>query len=79
MSRTVSARITKELHEELRERCNNVGCSINDFIEASVEFVLTGHSEFDFGDEDQESEVTINEKTEKFQLQKPQVTIHLDG
>lgn len=52
MSRTVSARIPKELHEELRERCNKVGCSINDFLEASIEFALNGHSEFDFGDDE---------------------------
>ncbi|HXV38902.1 MAG TPA: YlcI/YnfO family protein [Nitrosopumilaceae archaeon] len=48
MSRTVSSRIPKELHEELRERCNIIGCSINDFIEASIEFALTGHSEFGY-------------------------------
>ena len=52
MTRTVSARIPKELHEELRERCNKVGCSINDFLEASIEFILYGQSEFDFGDEE---------------------------
>ncbi|GEM_PF-2476883 len=52
MSRTVSARIPKELHEELRERCNSVGCSINDFLEASIEFALYGNSGFDFGDEE---------------------------
>jgi hypothetical protein len=56
MSRTVSARIPKELHEQLRERCNNVGCSINDFIEAAIEFALYGSVEFDFGDEEDDSE-----------------------
>ena len=71
MSRTVSARIPKELHEELRERCNKVGCSINDFLEASIEFILCGHSEFDFGDEeDQEFEVTANEKSKEIPIAK---------
>ena len=56
MSRTVSARIPKELHEELRERCNRVGCSINDYLQASIELGLTGHTEFDFGDEEEEDE-----------------------
>jgi len=56
MSRTVSARIPKELHEELRERCNKVGCSINDYLKASIEFGLTGHTEFDFGDEEEDEE-----------------------
>ena len=51
MSRTVSARITNDLHEEIRERCNKVGCSINDFLQASLEFALNDYSEFDFGNE----------------------------
>ena len=51
MSRTVSARITTELHEELRDRCNLVGESINDFVKAAIEFALYNSTEFDFGDE----------------------------
>ncbi len=45
MSRTVSARIPNELHEEIRERCNKVGCTINDFLEASLEYALNDYSE----------------------------------
>lgn len=51
MSRTVSARIPSELHEELRERCNLIGESINDFVKASIDFALHDYCEFDFGDE----------------------------
>lgn len=51
MSRTVSARIPTDLHKELRERCNLIGESINDFIKASIEVGLHNSSEFDFGDE----------------------------
>ena len=51
MSRTVSARIPTELHEELRERCNLIGESINDFVKASIEMCLYNSCEFDFGDE----------------------------
>jgi len=51
MSKTVSARIPAQLHEELRERCNLVGESISDFVKASIEFILHGTCEFDFGDE----------------------------
>lgn len=51
MSRTVSARIPTELHEELRERCNLVGESINDFVKAAIELGLYGTCDFDFGDE----------------------------
>ena len=49
MSRTVSARIPKDLHEELRERCNQIGESINDFVKASIEFTLWESTDFDFG------------------------------
>ena len=51
MSRTVSARIPAELHEELRERCNLLGESINDFVKAAIEFAMNGSVEFDFGNE----------------------------
>lgn len=50
MSRTVSARIPTQLHEELRERCNLLGESINDFVKAAIEFGLHGETNFDFGD-----------------------------
>ncbi len=58
MSRTVSARIPTELHEDLRERCNQVGESINDFIEAAIEFALYGSVDFDFGDEEESDSKT---------------------
>ena len=63
MSRTVSARIPTQLHEELRERCNNIGESINDFVKASIEFALHNSTEFDFGDsdEDESPKITIVE------------------
>jgi predicted DNA-binding protein len=51
LSRTVSARIPTELHEELRERCNLIGESINDFVKASIELMLRGSVDFDFGNE----------------------------
>ncbi len=51
MSRTVSSRIPTSLHDELRERCNLIGESINDFIKASIEMCLHNSCEFDFGEE----------------------------
>ena len=51
MSRTVSARIPTDLHEELRERCNLIGESINDFVKSSIEMCLYNSCSFDFGDE----------------------------
>ncbi len=51
MSRTVSARISTKMHDELRERCNLIGESINDFIAACIDIGLHNSSDFDFGDE----------------------------
>ena len=51
MPRTVSARIPTDLHEELRERCNLVGESINDYVKAAIEFALNDTVDFDFGGE----------------------------
>jgi len=53
MSRTVSTRIPTELHEELRERCNLVGESINDYVKAAIEFALYSSTKFDFGNEEE--------------------------
>ncbi len=59
MSRTVSARIPKELHEDLRERCNEIGESINDFLKASIELMLYGSSDFDFEEPKDMGKVTL--------------------
>ena len=56
MSRTVSSRIPKEWHDDLIGRCNRVGCTINDFLCGAIELALTGHTEQDFGDEEDDSE-----------------------
>ena len=44
------------MHEEIRERCNKAGCTINDWIVAAIDYLLTGESQFDFGDEEEEEE-----------------------
>ena len=51
MSRTVSARIPIKLHEELRDRCNLLGESVNDYVKASIELALHGSVDFEFGEE----------------------------
>ena len=53
MSRTVSARISKESHDKLLERCNRAGCTINEWLCAAIDYLITGSSEFDFGDEEE--------------------------
>lgn len=52
------------MHEDLRDKCNDLGCSINDYIVGCIELMLKGNTEFDFGDEDYEKE-------------KPKAVIHL--
>jgi predicted DNA-binding protein len=42
MSETVSARLQKELRENLVNKCNDLGCSVNDYIKDAVESKLNG-------------------------------------
>ena len=69
MSKTVSARIPNQLHEELRERCNLIGESINDFVKASIEIALHGSTDFDLGNELDEKQSNSNDD------KKPTITI----
>ena len=64
MSKTVSARLQDEKHDELRERCNQLGCTMNDFVEASIEYALDGDSDFDFGNDDTDEETPVEEVKE---------------
>ena len=52
------------MHEDLRDKCNDLGCSINDYIVGCIELMLDGSTEFDFGDEEEKEE-------------KPKTDIHL--
>jgi|APSaa5957512535_1039671.scaffolds.fasta_scaffold10145_5 hypothetical protein len=70
MSKTVSARIPTILHEELRDRCNLVGESINDFIIACIEVGLHSTTEFDFGEE---LISELDDQKSKFEKSKTQV------
>ena len=40
MSKTVSSRIPKDLHDKLKEKCNEEGCNTNDFIRDMLEIEL---------------------------------------
>lgn len=51
MTKTVSARIPNKIHDELIERCNKSGCTINEWINEAIQFTFTGTSDFDFGEE----------------------------
>jgi len=50
LSKTVSARITKEAHEKLTETCNKIGCTVNDYLNGAIELALTGSTQQDLGD-----------------------------
>ena len=58
LSKTVSSRIPNKHHEELKERCNQLGCTINEYIEHAIEFALDGSTEFDFSGDLREPENT---------------------
>jgi len=55
LSKTVSARIPNKNHEEILERCNRAGSTINEWLNSCIEYMLTGTSDFDFGEEDSNS------------------------
>jgi len=76
LSRTVSARISKEMHEVLRDKCNELGCSINDYIVGCIELMLDGNTDFDFGDDKniEESSAASDEKKEIPELKPTKVS-----
>jgi len=65
LSKTVSARIPNKNHELLRDRCNQLGCTINEYVEHAIEFAMDGSTEFEFDiDEPEikpESDVTVTQ------------------
>lgn len=70
MSRTVSARIPKELHEELREKCNKIGCNISDYVMESIKFAITGSTDFDFDFDDKMDNESIKSKQQMAESKK---------
>ena len=77
MTKTVSARINNKDHQELLQRCNKVGCTINEWINEEIQYLLTNYSEFNFGDEEEsvgmESVQTKKDSTEDAKIQEPSV------
>jgi len=69
MSKTVSARITKEIHDELIEMCNKVGCTVNDYLNGAIELALTGSTQQDLGDGmDREDSVPESKSEPKYKV-----------
>jgi hypothetical protein len=61
MTRTVSARISNELHEQLRDRCNEVGSSINDFLVGCIELGMFGYTTADIGEEEEQNSKEVGQ------------------
>jgi len=57
LSKTVSSRLQDSKHEVLREKCNQLGCSMNDFIKDAIEMKLNGSNSFDGCTEDCDEEI----------------------
>ena len=64
MSKTVSSRLENKVHSDLIERCNKVGCNINEFVGESVKMLLYNESDFDFGMEEDEDDKQNNKNAE---------------
>lgn len=82
VSRTVSARIPKEWHEELVERCNKIGCTVNEFLCGAIELVLTGQTKQDLGDDEdrKENDSSINQKPQENHKGKvPMIHLHWEN
>ena len=68
-TKPTSVRLDPDLQDDLDERCDELGCSKNKFIEESIKLGLGGSSEFDFGDEEEEESkkpqlITVEEASE---------------
>ena len=86
MTRPTTIRIPKEILKEIDDRCENTGCTRNDFIVNSLEFILTGRSEFDFGEEESETvdqvkkdEPIPNKPLDNHEGKKPCLHFHWEG
>lgn len=62
LPKTVSTRTENDVHDDLMDRCNKVGCRVSDYVKATIEFALNKYSEFDFGDEDENEEKSNKSK-----------------
>ena len=71
------------MHQELIDRCNQVGCRVSDFVKASIEFSLYGSVEFDFGrncdDDEPEQKPTHESRIHVIAASKPKDMPKLGG
>ena len=73
----MSARLENDMHQELLDRCNKVGCRVNDFVKAAIDFALHNSTEFDFGnEEDEEQEQKVHRRDAEEQETKSSTTVY---
>ncbi|AIF83437.1 hypothetical protein NTE_01369 [Candidatus Nitrososphaera evergladensis SR1] len=63
VTKTITARIPDEVHSEVLNRCNRAGVNINYFLNRALELVITGSSQFEFGDEEVEDDEGHQQRT----------------
>jgi len=68
MSKTVSSRLPNKKHDELRERCNKLGCTMNEFIENSIYLAMDNVVDFAFDLDESEEEIISEIKEPKVVL-----------
>jgi hypothetical protein len=71
MTKTVSARITNQTHEKLIERCNQIGCSVNEYLTGTIELGLNGNTQQDLDtdlDVSNEEKSQLDNETPKYNL-----------
>ena len=78
MTKTVSARIDNKVHNDLVERCNQLGCNINEFVGECVKFMLFNESDFQFELEDDEPS-EVESKSLKNKKSEPKIFDCQDG
>lgn len=79
MSKTVSSRIDNRVHKDLVERCNQIGCNINEFVGESVKFTLYNESDFDFELDDNTDDESNKNDPEPVIQNKPRLFDCRDG
>ena len=50
MSKCLKIELPDKVHEKIAERCQKVGCSFDEFVKESAEYVVKGYSTFNFGE-----------------------------
>jgi len=67
MSKTVSCRLSSEIHEKLLDKCNDKGLTVNDFVKVLVQSALDGTPELALDSTSNHLDSTKKSLTEHFE------------